>query len=338
MLIIDHLSNHEPPRVAFDAVQATERNLGLGSLTIPSARFALPRERGRIDEMESARLARSNAAMLPIAPPGQSLSDLAIAVLDPLAKCAGERELLATTHIVLAHATLNQQVAESVAGRVQHTLGIDHALPFSVGQCGTLGLMAALPLAEGLLCDGGQMLFIAADKWLYPFFRVYGDFVAYGDGAAALLLRRASPSEPARASGIQVLGHALTQGDVIDDPWAMIPHALEARLIAPTLAAATQALADAGVAASEIDCFAPAGFSASFRATLTARLGIARERLLARDATHLSSADAVASLALARATIRTCDRRLVLVCDATLAGGAGAFVAELHGAPRIALH
>jgi 3-oxoacyl-[acyl-carrier-protein] synthase III len=340
MLIIDHLSMHEPPRAAFDAVQANERNVGLGALMVPAARFALPRGRGRIEATECARLTRSSPAMLPIAPPGQSQSDLAITALEALVERVGKTHLSATTHIVFAHATLNQQVVESVAGRLQHMLGIDHVLPLALGQCGTLGLMAALPLAEGLLRDGGQVLFVAADKWLYPFFRVYGDFVAYGDSAAALLVRRALPSESAHlhAGGIRLLGHSLTQGDVIDDPWAMSPHTLEARLMAPLLRAALQALDDADVAVSEIDCFAPAGFSASFRAMLAARMVIPRERLLARDAAHLSSADAIASLALARATMHHTDRRRVLVCDAALAGGAGAFVAELHGTPAAGLH
>jgi 3-oxoacyl-[acyl-carrier-protein] synthase III len=338
MLTIAHTAVHLPPRVACDAVQATERNLGYGHMIAPTASFALPRGRGRIDAAEAARLARSAPVMLPVAPAGRSLSDLALDAVNALGARADAQAFSETTHIVVAHASLNQQIVESVAGRVQCVLGLEDALPLALGQCGTLGLYAALPLAQGLLRDGGQMLLVAADKWLYPFFRVYGNLVAYGDGAGALLLRHELRHDAA-GRGARVLGSALACGSVIDDPWSVDPRELEQRLLAQAAQAATDALADAGVRAAQIGCFAPGGFGASFRSALGVALGIDSGRLLARgEVAHLSSADTLASLDAAQAALAPGERRLALFCDAALAGMAGALVVELHGAPRAPLH
>ena len=330
MLTIHHVALHEPPGIAFDAVQAAERNLGYAHLVAPGARFALPRGHGRIDAAETARLARADAVLLPIAPARCSLSDLALAAAHALTAAAGAAVVAQSTHVIMAQASLNEQIVESVAGRVQQALGLGAVLPFGLGQCGTLGFFAALALAPGLLRDGGQILLVAADKWLYPFFRVHGDFVAYGDGAGALLLRAG-----AGEGGSRVLGHALSHGDAITDPWAMAPDELEVRLLPQVVVAARAALADAGAQPSDLHFIAPAGFRAGFRAAVAAALGVDATRLMARhDAAHRSSADTLAALRHAEAALVPGERRLALFCDAALAGMAGAAVVELHGAAR----
>ncbi|RIV59474.1 3-oxoacyl-ACP synthase, partial [Burkholderia pseudomallei] len=92
-------------------------------------------------------------------------------------------------------------------------------------------------------------------------------------------------------------------------------------------------LADAGVGAARIDCFAPGGFSASFRTTLARALAIPPSRLQVRDGVeHLSTADTPRALAQAQASLAPGERRLALFCDTALAGGAGALVAQLRGA------
>ena len=331
MLTLSHLFVHTPPTAAFDAVQAQERNIGYGYLATPTAGFAKPRGRGCITFDETRRLARTTPARLPIAAEGVRLSDLAAHAVDGLARLAGPQAVGRTTEIVVAQATLNEQIVESVAGRVQHLLGLRSAMPMGLAQCGTLGLYAALALAEGLLGGDDQMAFVAADKWLYPFFRVHGDTVAYGDASASLLIRRSAP-----ATGIRVLGHVLVMGEALDDPWTLAPDALARRLDDPAREAATQALALAGLPASRLDRFVPACFAPAFARRLCAALDVDPARVPApgREA-HLSSSETIFALAEAQAALAPGERALALFCDVALAGMSGALVAELTGPPRL---
>ncbi|AOK48196.1 3-oxoacyl-ACP synthase [Burkholderia sp. MSMB617WGS] len=349
MLTIHHTAIRQPSRQTVDAAQAAGRYRYDGRLTPSAIRFAMPYERLDYDADAFAHLSRSTPASLPVETDGLTLSDLALAAVRDVVDAAGPSARESISHIVVAQASLNEQAGESVAGRMQHALELKHVVPFALGQCGTLGFYTALPLASGLLRHGGRMLFVAADKWVYPFLRAYGDFVAYGDGAAALLLsdtdaddgggsaERDGESDGGEGSGsnggARVLGHALAHGDAIADPWARRPAELERALIAPTVDAARAALGDAGVDAAQIDCFAPSGFGASFRTTLAHALAIPPSRLQTRDgAEHLSTADTPRALARAQASLAPGERRLALFCDTALAGGAGALVAELRGA------
>ncbi|MDN7676316.1 3-oxoacyl-ACP synthase [Burkholderia oklahomensis] len=329
MLTIHHNAIRQPSRQTVDAAQAAGRYRYDGRLAPHAIRFAMPCERLDYDDGAFAHLARSAPASLPVETDGLTLSDLALAAVRDVVDAGGPSARESISHIVVAQASLNEQAGESVAGRMQHALGLKHVVPFALGQCGTLGFYAALPLASGLLRQGGRMLFVAADKWVYPFLRAYGDFVAYGDGAAAILLGETDDAD----AGARVLGHALAHGDAIADPWAREPAEFERALVAPTVAAARAALGAAGVDAAQIDCFAPSGFSASFRTTLAHALAIAPSRVQTRDGVeHLSTADTPRALARAQASLARGERRLALFCDTALAGGAGALVAELRGA------
>ncbi|PMS38412.1 3-oxoacyl-[acyl-carrier-protein] synthase III [Trinickia symbiotica] len=334
MLTIEQIAVHHLPREAFAGVQANERNTGYAHMIAPGAKFVLPRGRGRIDADEAARLARTCKVALPIAPAGQSLSDLASAAVGELEHCVDCQVLRETTHIVVAQSTLNERIVESVAGRVQCELGLKVVLPLALGQCGTLGLYAAMPLADGLLAGGGQILFVAADKWLYPFFRTYGDLVSYGDAAGALLMRR----DHARG-GTCVLGSALVYGDAIDAPWDLDPRELERKLVALAVEVSADALQQADLRVSQLDCFAPAGFGARFRAAIADELGIDAQRVFARDdGVHLSSADTLSTLHRIQTMLAPGESRVTLLCDAAIAGMAGALVVELKGRAPVPLH
>ncbi|AJX33241.1 3-oxoacyl-ACP synthase [Burkholderia oklahomensis] len=336
MLTIHHTAIRQPSRQPVDAAQAAGRYRYDGRLAPHAIRFAMPYERLDYDARTFAHLARSAPASLPVETDGRTLSDLALEAVREVIDAAGPDACASISQIVVAQASLNEHAGESVAGRMQHALGLKHVVPFALGQCGTLGLHTALPLARGLLREGSRMLFVAADKWVYPFLRAYGEFVAYGDGAAAILLGGADGDTHADADDeahARVLGHALAHGDVIADPWARQPAELERALVAPTVDAVRAALDDAGVGAAQIDCFAPGGFSASFRTTLAHALAIPPSRLQRRGGVeHLSTADTPRALAQAQASLAPGERRLALFCDTALAGGAGALVAELRGA------
>ncbi|WP_249746052.1 OmpA family protein [Burkholderia sp. LAS2] len=128
--------------------------------------------------------------------------------------------------MIVASCALNEGIGDSVVGRMQYELGLQRVTPFALGQNGTLGWYSALMLLDGLLRDeGDQALVILSDKWLYPFFRQFGDLVGYGDAAAALLVSRAGPSpEPAAWGGVRSV--ALEFGPSIADPWADAPATL----------------------------------------------------------------------------------------------------------------
>lgn len=328
MLGIHSAIAYLPKRVAFDAVQAREHNVGYVHLMLKSATFARPRGRGRIKDDETTRLAPSAPATLPIAPRGQSLSDLAVGAAKALRDKVGSDVLARTTHIVLAHATLNQTITESIPGRIQVELGLKNVLPLAVSQVGSLGFYAALPLIDGLLASSGQVLLVAADKWLYPFFRAFGDLVAYGDGAAAMLLRR--DEAPAMAS---VRGFAFESGPAIDDPWARAPEDLRAALLPLAVAAGRRALEHArgrsGVGRDAIDAVVPAGFDGVDTDAVADALELPNTRR--EHPGHLSSADAPAALLYAQQSLRAGERKTVLLWDAALCGAAGAAVVELRG-------
>ncbi|WFN22979.1 hypothetical protein LXE91_34080 [Burkholderia contaminans] len=164
-----------PPSVVFSAIQAQERHPGYRHLLLPQARFARPRGMGALTADESTRLAPGGRPTLRVAPPGRSLADLAADAALDLRDQLGSGQLARTTHVIVASCALNEGIGDSVVGRMQYELGLQRVTPFALGQNGTLGWYSALMLLDGLLDEGDQALVILSDKWLYPFFRQFGD-------------------------------------------------------------------------------------------------------------------------------------------------------------------
>ncbi|QEL54797.1 beta-ketoacyl-[acyl-carrier-protein] synthase family protein [Chromobacterium paludis] len=327
MLCIRAIASALPERADFHGVQAAERNFGYGHLLFPSAVHALPRGKGKLDEEETLRLTPSAPVSLPVAEARLSHADLALQAVDALRRQVAAEELAAVTHIVVANASLNQRINESLSGRVQHALGLDDALPFAVGQSGTAGVYNALTLIEALCAQGGRVLLVAADKWLYPFFRAWGDLVAYGDGGAAMLLDGGGEGGVGR-----ILSHAVHYGEAIASPWEQAPSALAERLLPQAVQAASDALEQARMRASDIDWLLPAGFGADFAARVADELGIAPARRMARGGCHLSNADPLLALLELRAALRPGEQAAALLWDAALCGLSGAMVAQISAA------
>jgi len=326
MLTIAAAAAHLPARIAFHGVQAKEHNLGYAYLLFRSASFARPRGKGRITEEETARFAQNAPRMLPVARRPRSLSDLATDAAKALRDQVGHDVMAKTTHILVAHGALNQQIAESLPGRVQFELGIKNALPLGISQVGTLGVYAAWPLMEGLLRrPEDQALLVAADKWIYPFFRGFGDAVSFGDAAAAWLVRRGD-------AGGAVRGFALEHGAAIDDPWAKTPSDLRAALLPLAVAAGRRALAQAGVERAQLDAIVAAGHDEGFADAVARALELSPEQHhRRREPGHLSSADSLVAFLDYRASLPPGARRTVLLWDAALCGAAGAMVVDVSG-------
>ncbi|HCN66384.1 MAG TPA: hypothetical protein DIT33_23685 [Pseudomonas sp.] len=328
MLRIRAIASHVPDTTPFQAVQAREKNIGYGHLLYKSAVFSMPRGKGRIDAEETLRLLPTASIELPVAPPVQSGADLALEAVALLREQIPAETLAQVSHIVVTNAALNQRINESVAGRIQHALGLPKALPFAIGQAGTAGVFNALSMIEALVSLGGKVLLVASDKWLYPFFRAWGDLVVYGDSAAAILLDGDGEAGPGWGS---IRASAVHYGAAIDNPWGLTPAALAERLHPLAVSAAQTAIERAGLNASDIDWVLPAGFSDSFTLGVSRELGIAQDRHFEFGARpHHSSAAPLLSLVRLRASLPPGKTATVLLWDAALCGTAGAIVAEIQ--------
>ena len=328
MLRIRAIASHVPDTTPFQAVQAREKNIGYGHLLYKSAVFSMPRGKGRIDAEETLRLLPTASIELPVAPPVQSGADLALEAVALLREQIPAETLAQVSHIVVTNAALNQRINESVAGRIQHALGLPKALPFAIGQAGTAGVFNALSMIEALVSLGGKVLLVASDKWLYPFFRAWGDLVVYGDSAAVILLDGDGEAGPGWGS---IRASAMHYGAAINNPWGLTPAALAERLHPLAVSAAQTAIERAGLNASDIDWVLPAGFGDSFTLGVSRELGIAQDRHFEFGARpHHSSAAPLLSLMRLRASLPPGKTATVLLWDAALCGTAGAIVAEIQ--------
>ncbi|ABI91681.1 hypothetical protein CH72_6623 [Burkholderia ambifaria AMMD] len=320
-----------PPAVVFSAIQAQERHPGYRHLLLPQARFARPRGLGALTPDEGVRLAPGGRPVLRVAPPGRSLADLAADAALDLRDQLGSAQLARTTHVIVASCALNEGIGDSVVGRMQYELGLQRVTPFALGQNGTLGWYSALTLLEGLLNEGDQALVILSDKWLYPFFRQFGDLVGYGDAAAALLVSCAGPApEPAAWGGVRAV--AVEFGPSIADPWADAPGALRDTLAPVAARAIRRALDMAGLRTTDIDWCVPPGFDPGFAARVADAASIPLAARVQHEASgHLSSAESAAALIRLAGALDEGERRTVLVWDAALHGAAGAAVVDLTG-------
>ncbi|MBR8347938.1 hypothetical protein [Burkholderia ambifaria] len=320
-----------PPAVVFSAIQAQERHPGYRHLLLPQARFARPRGLGALTPEEGVRLAPGGRPVLRVAPPGRSLADLAADAALDLRDQLGSAQLARTTHVIVASCALNEGIGDSVVGRMQYELGLQRVTPFALGQNGTLGWYSALTLLEGLLNEGDQALVILSDKWLYPFFRQFGDLVGYGDAAAALLVSCAGPApEPAAWGGVRAV--AVEFGPSIADPWADAPAALRDTLAPVAARAIRRALDMAGLRTTDIDWCVPPGFDPGFVARVADAASIPLAARVQHQASgHLSSAESAAALIRLAGALDEGERRTVLVWDAALHGAAGAAVVDLAG-------
>ena len=335
------ITSYVPEAIEFHAVQAQERHIGYGHLLYKSAAWALPRGKGKVDEQEQQRLLPPASIALPVAPPGQSQADMALEAVTALRQQLSPESLAEITHIVVTNTALNQRINESVAGRIQHALGLPDALPFAIGQSGSVGFFNALFIIEALVSTGAKVLLVASDKWLYPFFRSWGELVVYGDGAAAILIDAAPESleRPACDKNKDkgwgcIRASAMHYGEAIDNPWALTPAALAQLLHPLAVTAAQEAITRSGLHPGDIDWVLPAGFNDSFTLGVSHALGIAPERHFKHGAhNHQSSAAPLLSLLRLRAALPPGKQAIALLWDAALCGMAGAMVAEIAAAP-----
>ncbi|QLL12563.1 hypothetical protein [Pseudomonas chlororaphis] len=328
MLHIRATASCVPDAMTFRAVQAQEKNMGYGHLLYKAAAFALPRGRGKLHSEEEQRLLPSASIALPVALASQSAADMALAAVAQLQRQVPDA-LATVTHIVVTNAALNQRINESVAGRIQHSLKAHQALPFAIGQSGTAGVFNALMIIEALVKQNARVLLVASDKWLYPFFRSWGDLVAFGDGAAAILL---DGDDATVSSQGMIHACAMHYGPAIDNPWQLSPAALADKLHPLAVNAIRAVLDRCGYTSGDIDWVLPAGFSDSFTLGVSHALGMTAEQHFKPNVcAHQSSAGPLLALQHLQTSLPAGQTATALLWDAALCGSAGAMVVKLKG-------
>jgi len=187
-----------PPLQPFAGARATEKANGYAFILSEGAVDAFPYSARRLNESQLA-LHHCDETQIPIAAPGTSSGDLALQaareLLDKYPEIAREHIGL----IIHVHSTLDETISGSVAGRIQHELGLRNALPFGVSQQHVCGFFAACDLAMAFFSSGelhGLALIVCSDKWLSPLFRAHGPKIAFGDAGAAALLRSTDGGYP----------------------------------------------------------------------------------------------------------------------------------------------
>jgi len=119
------------------------------------------------------------------------IGELAAAIATRL-KAEAPSELVRQIDVIIVCTTgFDSPVGMSLAGKVKHIFGVPRALPFTIGQMDGSSAFEAMRIARGFIHGPDQARVVAvvsSECWWYPYFRSFGDYAQYGDGAAAMLL------------------------------------------------------------------------------------------------------------------------------------------------------
>lgn len=187
----------------FQGLRAQQRTPNSLYLTEPGSDYNLPF--GRWGDPPYPQIEAMHAAapvLLHMAEPGVSASDLALiaarSLLAEVEKAGLDRHGQGGKGpridiLIYCHSSANEDIADSIGGRLQYELGLTTPLVFCLSQNLCSALMA-LRLATALLEEEPALeraMIVASEKWIYPFVRSFGHAAIFEDGAAAVLVERA---------------------------------------------------------------------------------------------------------------------------------------------------
>ncbi len=178
----------------FHGLRAQQRLPSTLYLTEPGSDYSLPF--GRWGDPPFAHIEAMHTAapvLLHMAETGVSASDLALSAARSLLSEPDKTSRADIGILIYCHASANEDIADAIAGRLQHELGLSTSLVFTLSQNLCSALMA-LRLASALLQEEPGLrcaLIVAAEKWTYPFVRSFGQVAVFEDGAAAVLVEAA---------------------------------------------------------------------------------------------------------------------------------------------------
>ncbi len=273
-----------------------------------------------------ASRARRTVAPLRVArEPHLLLSEMASAVArKALERCFG-KENGALDQIIVCATSFEQDLALSCASRLHSELKSKGA-PFALGQLQGVSFFLALQLVSDMMAQVDPIrcaLIVSAERWLPPFSRRVGSLTTFGDGAAAVLIRRdvgpgwyvlgiglRTPSPPIAGAHLSSIDET-TVVEVIEQTCAqarMAPEALD-WILPPSI---NEALAR----------------SVSARARLSGRMWYPHPN----HAGFLCTADAPAQLdALLRSAVAS-EGRCILLWSAGFQGQAACAILQYRGA------
>lgn len=188
MRVVSAVAYKPEPRLV-DSVRATERCNDFWFLLSAGSRDLIP--------MPGATPAQTEAFQPPahaetsMAGPITAIGQLAVDATVRLKQHAPADMLRKIDVVIVCTSGIDSQFGVSLAGKVQHALNATNAFPFAIGQMDGCSAFAALRIARAFM-NGPErarvVAIVATECWLYPYFRSFGDYAQYGDGAAAVLL------------------------------------------------------------------------------------------------------------------------------------------------------
>lgn len=161
-------------------------------------------------DTEIARFQTSKERETAMADGSAEIGELAAAIATRL-KAEAPAELVRQIDVIIVCTTgFDSPVGMSLAGKVKHIFEVPRALPFTIGQMDGTSAFEAMRIARGFIHGPDQARVVAVvsgECWWYPYFRSFGDYAQYGDGAAAMLLCAHDPLDDgaATATGIEIV-------------------------------------------------------------------------------------------------------------------------------------
>lgn len=222
--------------------------------------------------------------------------------------------------LIYCHNTIGMRIGgDSTAAYLHYELGLDHALPFSIGQSHCCNLFVALELANDLINGPEAMtrvMIVAADKWLFPLVRRYGDLVAFADGAGAMLL------EGPGGRGIAVSHTKVCNDPMVRDPFVESLEAQSRRIVDFGAEVIGELLAEAGLAPDAVQGVIPQNYSEDVIHAIGRKAGLTEAEVIVDQPQfgHFCSADTPINLARAVAGGRLRDGATTLAWGAGLNG------------------
>lgn len=200
--------------------------------------------------------------------------------------------------LIYCHSAIDECNEWVPATRVAKELHLVDPLCFSVSQVSHCSLFHAMKFMDSQMLvepELAKVLIVAADKWLYPFFRSFGGLGPFGDGAGALLLAADA------GDGAVVRRVDLAPADPEMSPFSgAMPAGVVDRLAARAVNLLRAALRRAGTGPEEVDCLVGPAAPGALARAVEESLGISSGRAVEPPPEgHLSAADPLSMLSRA---------------------------------------
>ena len=182
-------------------------------------------------EAEIALFRASREADAAVAEDSSEIGELAAAVAGRL-KSRAPAELVRQIDVIIVCTTgIDSPIGVSMAGKIKHIFAAPQAFSFTIAQMDGCSVFEALRIARAFMHGPERARVVAvvsSERWWYPYFRSFGDYAQYGDGAAAMLLCGPDtvPAMDGADTGIEIVDVALEryQGqhgpfDLQSPPW-----------------------------------------------------------------------------------------------------------------------